>query len=194
MADLAVIQLRTTSLVRLIAPTDESTTPPTPLVTTGGTPSTCSFKVYDHGKIQELSATEATGQTILSVTNAGVFAVGDVVEVDLDSGAIHDAGAVTAVDPANGTITVTTGLASAAAAGRRVRVRLGPSVVMASYGTPVIGALDWGMVGTLAHNHPGLDKDRELEIEITLIGPAGAFQRVDVLCAVVRQVEDCDGV
>ena len=56
MAELAVIQLRTTSLVRLIAPTDESTTPPTPLVTTGATPSTCSFKVYDHGKLEELSA------------------------------------------------------------------------------------------------------------------------------------------
>lgn len=190
MADL-IFQFKTTTLIRLVDPEDESTSPPTLITTAAG--ATASFKIYDVAKDEALSAAEASGQTVLSVTNAGVFVIGDVVEVDLDSGAVHDGGAVTAVDPAAGTITVTTALTGAAAAGRRARVRLGPAVAMTQYGVPALGSQDWGFVGTLSHNHPGLVRDLRVAVEITLIGPAAAYQRVDVLCGVVQEVEDCGG-
>ena len=189
MADDITLQWKTTSLIRLVDPEDESTVPSTLITTVAG--ATCSFKVYDVAKDEVLFGAEAGGQTVLSVTGAGSFVVGDVVEVDLDAGTVHDAGAVTAVDPALGTITVTTALASAAAAGRRVRVRLGPSVSMAQYGVAALGSDTWGFVGTLAHNHPGLVKDLHVAVEITLVGPAAAYQRLDVLCATVQQVADC---
>lgn len=186
------ISYRSSVLIREVAPTDVSVKPKNPLDFTDG--ATATFKVYDPAKDEVLSVAEAGAQTVLSVTSAAVFILGDLVEVTLDDGTIHDAGAVTAVDPTAGTITITTALASPAAAGRRVRVRLGTQIAMAAYGTPKVGTRDWGFQGLLPSNHPGLEIDLEINVEIIFLGtgvPAGGLDLLDVLCLVVKPKADC---
>jgi len=154
--------------------------------------STCSFKVFDPNVDEVLTATEAGGQTVLSVSNAGVFVVGHLVEVSLDSGIFHDF-TVSAVDPAAGTVTGAPALATTASVGRRVRRRLGNSVAMAAYGTPKLGKTDWGFVGTLLRTHPGLELGLEVNVEIYFVGAVGGgLDLLKVLCAVVSPVEDCE--
>ncbi len=156
--------------------------------------STSTFKVYDPAKDEVLSATEATAQTVLSVTNAGAFKIDDVVEVDLDDGSVHDAGLVTAVDPVLGTVTVTTGLASEASADSRVRVRLGTQITMIEFGTAKIGRRDYGFIGTLRDTHPGLEVDLEIDVEIRFVGAViGGLDALEVLCLVVKPRADCRG-
>lgn len=153
---------------------------------------TCSFKVYDPGKDELLTAAGANPDVILNVTNAGVFQVGDVIEVDLDDGTVHDAGAIVSLDAAAGTITVTTGLASAAAADKRVRVRLGGEITMSEYGTAKLGSWDFGFIGILPSDHPGLVIDQEIDIEISFVGdPGGGLDALDIICAVIKPLEDC---
>lgn len=183
------IPYRTSVAIRYEHPVDDVAQNPLDNTNDGAT---CSFKVYDPSKSEVLSAAEASGQTVLSVTDAGVFAVGETVEVDLDAGGFH-ASSVSAVDPIAGTITIAAGLPSAAGAGRRVRVRLGSSVSMVEYGTAKLGRTDWGFVGTLASDFPGLYIDREIDIEISFVGaPGGGLDALAVICAVVSPVEDCD--
>lgn len=156
--------------------------------------STSTFKVYDPAKDEVLAALEATSQTVLSVTGAAAFKIDDVVEVDLDDGTVHDAGPVAAVDPALGTITVTTGLASQASAGNRVRVRLGAQITMVEFGTAKIGRRDFGFLGIMADTHPGLEIDLEINVEIRFVGAVGGgLDVLDVLCLVVKPRADCKG-
>ena len=154
--------------------------------------STSTFKVYDLAKDEVLSALEATAQTVLSVTNAGVFKIGDIVEVILDDETVHDAGLVIAVDPTLGTITITTGLASQASADNRVRVRLGTETTMDEFGTAKIGHRDYGFIGNLSDTHPGLEIDLEIDVEIRFVGaPGGGLNVLEILCLVVKPRADC---
>ena len=50
--------------------------------------STCSFKVFDPGKDEKLSAAEAMSQVELSVTNAAVFEEFDELVADLRAGGL----------------------------------------------------------------------------------------------------------
>lgn len=180
---------RTDVPIRFQHPTDVIAQNPLDFTTDG---STCTFKVFDPAKDEVLTAAEITSATVLNVTGAGVFEIGDTVEVDLDDGTVHDAGAVTAVDPVAGTIDVTTGLASGAAAGRRVRVRLGAQVTMTEYGTPTLGRTDWGFIGILSNTHLGLEIGLEIDVEISFVGAVvGGLDALDVLCLVVRPLADC---
>ena len=154
--------------------------------------STSTFKVYDPAKNEVLSALEVAAQVVLSVTNASAFKIGDVVEVDLDDGTVHDAGPVTTVDPTLGTITITTGLASQAAAGNLVRVRLGTQITMTEFGTAKIGRRDYGFIGFMTDTHPGLEIDLEINVEIRFVGaPGGGLDALEVLCLVVKPRADC---
>lgn len=154
--------------------------------------STCTFKVIDASKSEVLTAAEVISATVLNVTDAAVFKVGDTAEVDLDDLTIHDGGAITGVDPTAGTITITTALASGAAAGRRVRVRLGNVINMTEFGTAKLGTVNWGFRGALASNHPGLEIDTEIDIEISFVGaPGGGLDVLDVQCGVIRPFADC---
>jgi hypothetical protein len=157
---------------------------------------TCFFKIYDVAKSQTLSAAEASGQTVLSVSDAGSIQVDDVVEVDTNSSpiTIHDAGAVVAVDAAAGTITVTTAIPAAGAlAGARVRVRLGAQVTMSEFGTAEIDAAEeWGYEGTFLGATQGLLIGKEIDIEIRFVGAAGGgLTSYDCIRAVI--VECADG-
>ncbi len=156
--------------------------------------STSTFKVYDPAKDEVLAALEAASQTVLSSTNASAFKVDDVVEVDLDDGTVHDAGPVIAVDPTLGTITVTTGLASQASAGNRVRVRLGTQITMVEFGVAKIGRRDYGFIGIMSDTHPGLEIDLEIDVEIRFVGAVGGgLDVLEVLCLVVKPRADCSG-
>jgi len=157
-----MIRYGSDNLLRLVAPTNtqDGTT------ITGGT---CTARLYDDRKDSTLDADEATSQTTLSVANPALYEVDvDSVAVELDDDSIHDAGLVTARDLTAGTITVTTGLASAAAAGSRVMAKLGADIAMSEYGTPVVGATDWGRQGAIESTHADLALDQAVRIEITL--------------------------
>lgn len=193
MADERVeIPYRTSYSILFEHPTNVSVSPNEPLDNTDDG-ATCSFSVYDEAKAGVLTSAEAAGQDVLSVSNPGSYVLGDVVEVDLDDGTIHDAGAIGAIDVSFGTIQVATALASAAAAGRRLRVRLGAAVPMAEYGTPALGETDWGFAGTLAANHAGLLPGLEVEIEVTFLGTGvlgGGLEATHRICATI--VGECD--
>jgi len=181
------IAYKTDVVVRLEHPTDIVNAEPLDTTDDGAT---CSFKVFDANADEVLSADEAGAQTALSVTGVGVFKVGWLVEVDLASGAIHDF-TISAVDPVAGTITGTA-LPSAAVAGARVRRRLGNAITMTEYGTPALGQTDWGFIGFLPKNHPGLAIGLEVDIEISFIGNVGGgLDALAVICAVVAPEADC---
>jgi hypothetical protein len=94
MADRVIIPYKTSVPVELKHPTDVIAVPQDPLDNTDDG-ATCTFALMNPAKSEILSAAEAGGQTTLSVTNAGVFVAGDLVEIELDDGTTHDGGAIT---------------------------------------------------------------------------------------------------
>lgn len=176
--------------VRLVAPINETTVPPNPLDFTGDG-AAATFRVFDAEKDEVLTAAAVTLQTSLSVSNAGKFVIGDQVAVELDSGAIH-LSTVNAVSPAVGTISIAVGLPGAAAAGRRIRVQMGPVVTMTAYGTPKLGKRDWGFRGSLQYELHGLKLGQLIDVEIDFSGAVGGgLDLLKVICGVVRAQEDC---
>lgn len=171
------IPYQTDILVSFIAPTDEEGENPLDNTNDGAT---CSFKVYDPTKDEQLRETEPGAETVWAVTNAGVFQTGDTVECALDAGGVH-ADTIISVDPTANTITVTTGLASQASADARVRVRLGGEISMSEYGTAKLGRRDWGFRGTLPDDHPGLELGADIDLEMTLVGGVGLNRLVALL-------------
>lgn len=149
------------------------------------------FKVFDPAKDEAFSAVEAIAETVWSVTNAGLFVVGDQVEATQDDGTLIT-GTLTAVDSVLGTITSDTALTVAAAAGNRVRVKLGPTVVMAEFGTANVNTRTWGYSGSLASDHLGLVLGLEIDIEVSFVGSAGgALDVFERICAVMALREEC---
>lgn len=182
---------KTDVLVRYVAPTNVGVEPNEPL-SNADDGSTASFKVMDPSKSEVLSADEASGQTTLSVTGAAAFEDGDLVDVELDDGSVHET-FVTTTDPVAGTIDVNDAIPSAASEGRRVRVRLGSEIAMSDFGTPKLGRRDWGFQGTLPGDHPGLEVGKEVDVEISFVGAVGGgLDALEVICAVVRPVDDCE--
>lgn len=182
---------RSDSIVRLVAPTDVVNSNPLDNTTDGAT---ASFKVYDPAKDEALTAAEATGQTELSVTNAGVFVVADAVELELDDGSFH-ASTVSSIDPAAGTVTIADVLPSGAAAGNRFRRIFGAAVSMTEFGTPALETRDWGFQATLPDDHPAIViLDQEFDIEITFVGAvAGGLNLLEVICGVTKLASECEG-
>lgn len=106
-------------------------------------------RTFDDAKDTFLTANEATSQTILSVSDPSLYEENvDRVVVWLDNGTWHEAGLVTEVNADAGTVTVTTGLASASAIGNRVCAIVGsligagsPWEVDMTYYEPASGAV-----------------------------------------------------
>ena len=152
-----------------------------------------SFKVYDPSKDEIISATELSGQTVLSVTNAGVFVVNEVVEVTQDDASLHTQ-AITGVDADAGTITIASGLTVNAQAGNRVRVVLGTAITQVEFGTANVDTEDWGYIGVLPDNHPAHLDPRsktgfDIDVETVFAGGAGLNkQKTDCLTIVE---DDC---
>ena len=150
---------------------------------------TSSFKVYVPSKDEVLSAAEATGQTVFSMTNPGAFVIGDTLELTLDDASLHSS-LINAVDTVAGTVTVNDVTPSAAAKGNRGRVRLGPEISMTEFGTAVLGADDFGFAGSLIpSSHPVLSIGLEVNAEILFLGGAG-LTLLETICYVVKR--DCD--
>jgi hypothetical protein len=168
------VKYKSDFVVKLIAPTD--TENQIALNDAAGVVS-CTFSCYDPAKDETLSAAEAPAQTVISVTNAGVFVVGDVLEIVQDSGVVKDMGAITAVSTSAGTVTCTNPLDTLASLGARARVRLGAMIGMSEYGTAKLGLINWGYKATLPDTHAGLVPDLVFDIEISFNGGAGLALR-----------------
>jgi hypothetical protein len=185
------IPYRTSSVVELVAPTNVLTDNPLDFTNDG---STCSAKIYDPAKDEQLTSTEASGQVILSVTNPGKFLVNDAVEVTLDSGVLHSS-TVDSIQVTDGTITINTALPSQASAGNRVRVKLGATITMTEYGTPKLETRDWGFRGTILSTHAGLELDLEVDVEISFVGDPGnpgTIDLLDVVNGVIKYNRECE--
>ncbi len=153
---------------------------------TGHTGARCSFKVFDPGKNEEISASEAIGQTVISVTNPGVFAVNDTVEILMDDAAFH-AATISAIDLTAKTITISAGLTVAAAAGNSVRRNFGPTVTMTEYGTANLQDLAFGYRGALAHDGVYQIIDQDIDIEVSFDGGTG-LEVFSVICGTITRV------
>lgn len=164
-----LIPYKTSRVIKAKHPTDVENEDPLNNTDDGAT---CTFKVYDPDKDEQLSVTEVTSQTELSVTDAGKFETDDTVEIELDSGAFHSSN-VDAVDAAAGTITIASGLPSQASIGKRVRRIFGSAVTMDEYGTPKLDTVDWGFRGTLLSTHVCQIPDQKIDIDITFDGDPG---------------------
>ena len=157
-----------------------------PLDNTGDS-ATCSFTVFD-ADIDEVVTADSTSTT-LNVTNAGVFEGQTGVEIELDSGAFHFS-AITSVDVAAGTVTLTSGLPSQASAGTRVRATVDATAVnMPEFGTPDLDTQNWGFRGVLEATHKALLTNlRKIDVEITVL--FGTLRITATICAIVS--DGCD--
>ena len=190
MAHRQKIPFKTDVLVQFDFPTDVAAD--TVKDATSG--ATCSFKVFDADKDEVISIDEATGQTVLSVTNAAVFNIGDIVEVTQNGGIVITLTALTAVDATNNTITSATSLAVDADAGARVRRKVGSitQTTMTGFGTSGLGEREWGFRGTLANDFAGSKLDLKIDVEISYIGAeAGGLDALDVQCGIIKPFSEC---
>ena len=147
--------------------------------------SVSTFRVYDPSVDEVLSEDVSIAGTTWEVTSAGLFKVGDIVELTMNDLDLHFT-TITVVTEADGTITVDTGPTVAADEDRRCRVALGPEVAMAEFGTPKAGDDDWGFVGTLSSTYPGLTIGRDVDINIFFVGAvAGGLDLLEIICATV---------
>ena len=180
-------------LVRAVVPINKGVDPHVPLDDDAGVVG-CSFKVYDISKDEVLTALEAIGQTVLSVSNAGVFVIGDSVELIQNDGTIHTS-TVSSIDTDAGTVTIADITTVAAAAGKRFRVIFGSSVDMLEYGTANLNTRNWGYQAGLPDDHTVYDDPRtktglDVDIEIRFNGGAG-LAAFDTICATIQE-DDCD--
>lgn len=180
-------------LVRAVAPINKGVDPHVPLDDDAGVVG-CTYKIYDISKDEVLSIAEASGQTVLSVSNAGVFVVGDSVEVTQDDETLL-ASTVTAVDTAAGTVTINDVLTDDAAAGKRIRAIFGSSVAMLEYGTANLDTRTWGYQAGFADDNaayldPRTKTGMDVDIEISFNGGAG-LAAFDTICATIQE-DDCD--
>lgn len=177
------------TMISFVAPVDKANQNPLDNANDGAT---CSFKVYDPAKDEDLTAAAIATATSLNVSGAGLFVIGDSVELTLDDGALH-ASTVNAVDAAAGTVGIADQVpAPGATAGNRFRVVFGSSVTMTEYGTAALGSRDYGFRGTLADDHPVQILGQEFDVEIRFVGnPAGGLDRLDVLHGVIRPAVEC---
>lgn len=148
------------------------------------------FKVFDPSKDSVTSALEASGQTVLSMINAGVFVVGDKVECNQDDGTIHSS-TINTVDPVLNTITIANATTDSMAAGSRVRVIMGVAVAMLEYGTADLDTLDWGYVASFPNDHAAhLDARAkngfDVDLEIQFDGGA-SLAAVEIHCLTIKE-------
>lgn len=191
MATRIKIPYKTAWSVLLIAPTDVRD-PNAHVVLNDAAGASSSYKIFDACRAGLISADEASGQTELSVTDSADFEDGANVEVDLDSGAVHES-TVSSTDPAAGTITIADPLPSAASSGRRVRTRLGAAIAQTEYGTASLGTRTWGYRGITPSNHAGLFIGTKIDVEISFVGAAGnVLDLLKVICAEIRPIQDCE--
>lgn len=181
------IQFQSDYFVRLKGPEDLGVDPDdvNRLLSSG----TATYSSYDPGIDTVLDAAEALGQTILSVSDAGLFKVGYRLELTQDNGTLHNS-SVVSVDASAGTVTINDVTTVAAALGNRVRrVFTSTPVAMTLFGTPVVGSLDWGYRGVLADDGPHQFIDQLVTAKMILdAGPGIKITKNECL----KVVESCE--
>lgn len=190
-----IISRFTDKTVKCKHPIDEDVDPRLPIVDANYPGATCVYNVFDISKDEVISVNELAGQTVLSVSNAGIFKVAETVLVTLDSGVIENK-TIDLIDAANSTIRVTVAITANASAGNRVRSILGTQdVAMAEFGTPDIDKTEWGWRESLLKSHIAHSDSRsktgfDIDIEITLDGGAGV-SATETECVTIKE-DDCD--
>lgn len=152
------------------------------------------FKVFDPSKDEVITITEASGQTVISVSNSGKFVIADKLEMTLDDDTIHLA-AVISIQTEDGTITIDTAIIDSMAAGNRVRVIMGVVIAMVEHGIADLDTDDWGYIGTFPDNHISHFDSRskagfDLDIEVQFDGGAG-LAAVETHCITIQE-KICD--
>ena len=186
-----LIQRYKDTLIRAVAPKNQGVDPNT--VLNDAASASGSFKVYDTDKDEVISVDEASGQTVLNVTNVGVFTDGETVEITQDDATLITT-TISNIDAVAGTITVADVLTDDCAAGNRVRRIFGSEITMDEYGTADLDTRDWGYEKTFSDTHPAHLDTRaktglDIDIEIIVDGGAG-IKGFDVICATIKQ-KDC---
>lgn len=135
--------------------------------------------VLDPAVRNRLREDVSSGSTLKLLSVSG-FVVGHEVEVQLDDGSRHDAGAVTAVrdatDVSPNELDVTNAVPSLGSIGRRVMRRLGSPITTGSmYGTASLAGQDWGYVAEIPRTHEGFEQRlRQLLIEGVIDATSGS--------------------
>jgi len=177
--------------IRAIAPTNVQVEPNIPLNDAGGT--TSFFNVYDPSEDEVLTVAIVGSVGLISVSNVGVFEIGDQLELTRDNGTTDVTASVASIDVALGEITLSGTLAGPAAVGRRLRTILGTQTSMAEFGTANLNTRDWGYQGLLTGTHPAHTDPRsktQFDIEIEIRVTAAGFTAFDVICATIQE-DDC---
>lgn len=167
------INLGEDTLVELLGPVNMATSAP---ITAG----TCYARLFDDRRDTALTANVSSG-LVLNVADASKWAVGYQALVWLDNATWHDGGAVTAVDTAAKTISITNAVPSLARAGATVARALGDGtansyrITLAFFQTaaPVRGAYDFGFRGTIPDTHPRLQSGMIVRAEFDLDAGVG---------------------
>jgi len=147
--------------------------------------STCSFKVYNADADSFVAVAVSTGTTCV-VSDATKFTLGDTLELKNESKVMFDCGAITDVDTDTNILTFTNTLIAVHPVGAQARVRLGDEIAMVEYGTAERGSAEYGFIGVLPWNHPGLVIGMNIEIRKIFIGaPPSGLVAIGSLCGVV---------
>jgi len=177
--------------IRAVAPTNVQADPNIPLDNAAGASSF--FNVYDPSEDEVLTVAIVGSVGVISVSNAGVFEIGDQLELTRDDGVTDVSATVGSIDVALGEITLVGTMLGPAAVGNRLRTIIGAQVTMFEFGTADLNTRDWGFQGLLPSTHPAHRDPRaktEFDIEIEIRVSAGGFTAFDVICATIQE-DDC---
>lgn len=151
-----------------------------------------SFKVYDPSRDEVLTAIEAIGQTVLSISNAGKFVIGDAIELTQDDDSIH-ATTISEIDTVAGTATIALATTVASAIGNRFRKIFGSKVTMTEYGTADLNTRNWGYQGALLSTHDTHKDSRAkdgLDVDVEIIVLGSSLVEQETICATIKE-DDC---
>lgn len=177
------------SVIEFVAPTDVVNENP---LDTSNDGATCSYKVYDPNKDENVTSNAAAAQNFVEVSNVSAFTNGDEVELEQDDDTLFVA-TVVGVDFQTSELALGTPLPVQSSVGSRVRRIFGTETPMAEFGTAVLGKRDYGFRATLPNDHPVQILDQEFDIEIRFVGsPTGGLDLLDTLCGVIKPRGECD--
>jgi len=161
---------RSSVTFRLKGPVDEDGT-----VLTSGS---CTGKIFDPSAENRAAAAAASGDSILSLRFEPEFLVGDTLRIARNDGTFLEA-AVTAVDHAAKTVTISGTLGVAVVRGAIVERKIGADFAVGTYNASaaVAGTYDWGWRGSVAPSQAGIVIDHAYVVELTLV--SGGYTVVD---------------
>ncbi len=148
-----------------------------------------SFKVYDPNVDVVMTAFAGIAADSLAVSNAGLFSIGQRVEILMDDGGFHNT-TIDSVDTSAGRIGIAAAITVGADIDNRVRrIFVTASVAMSLFGTPKVGDKTWGYRGVLSATGLHLILNQKIIVEMILNAGTG-LQVIENLC--LKVVEKCE--